>query len=113
MIGHYVDTLSAAAEDRVLTTKLGYAPHWQNQDCRCLVGAACNLTFGGNTPEGKEFSRGEFYTWSKFWSVAQRYDELMLRFGERLNIAIRNRILANRARRALANVQPVTEEISV
>ena len=112
MIGHYVDTLSAAAEDRVLMTKLGYAPAWTTGDSRCLVGAACNLRFG-NSPEGKEFTRSEFHTWSEFLSVATRYDQLMLRFGERLNIAIRNRILSNRARRALAHVQPVTEEISV
>jgi len=65
----------------------------------CLVGAASNYTIdnyefqrywgrrsGGNYAEG---------------NVASRYDQLAIRFGERLNIAIRNRILANRARRAL------------
>jgi len=102
MIGHYVDALPRYVEDRILTSKLGYAPNWTNPEtgCRCLVGTACNL----------QFSRFVASEWSEW------YDALAQRFGERVNIAIRNRILANRARRALLAppaLQQVEEGVTV
>lgn len=110
MIGHYLLALTKEQEDRVLTTKLAYAPSFIRLDgCRCLVGTVKNAYFDDN----------KHVTWSEdgpraTWfpkHVGKHFDEVCKRFGEeRVNAAIRNRILANRARRLLQ--QPKLEEVS-
>jgi hypothetical protein len=106
MIGHYLLVLDKAAEDRVLTKKMG--PGWYavyGHEERCLIGTTCDagpsgirrvvhlhrLYPGRRCPDGTR--RG---------SVEERYDDLCKRFGtERVNAAIRDRVLQNQARRAL------------
>lgn len=108
MIGHYLLTLTPIQEDRVLTHSFGPTI---NRECeRCLVmtvlpGVALDwvgTTMGTARPiEPGRWMNGPGY----------RYEYLCFRFGtRRVNAAIRNRILANQARRALAAVR---ETVSV
>src|SRR5690349_17243840 len=109
MIGHYLLTLTTEQEDRVLTERMGRAPLYLRGDgCRCLYGVAKDLDDAGAARElaeawesyyrGKREHPGKRRTYA-----AWLYDRLCERFGEaRVNAAIRNRILSNRARRVLA-----------
>lgn len=116
MIGHFVNNLNAAQADTVLTMPMAGGKFRLKGDpngMRCLL----EVAYVGDR------SRCFFQHWPvlgtkeplsalKENGVAYRYDALCLRFGEhRVNAAIRNRVLANRARRLLA--QPAREEVTV
>lgn len=107
MIGHYLLTLSEEQEDRVLTRTITPGPY----SCGCLVGTANDAQprsaasgykgmvlfdqwMDRHDPSPKQGSHG--------MRPGLRYDALCERFGvPRINAAIRNRILSNRARRIL------------
>lgn len=109
MIGHYLLTLTEEQEDRVLTMRMGIARAYvdgENQ-CGCLKGTVHGL-------DRKRAMTDPVGWWPQHWSkrlltalpgtdvVGIRYDDLCERFGtDRVNAAIRNRILNNRARRTL------------
>lgn len=114
MIGHYLLTLTTEQEDRVLMLRLNGGFYIQADGCRCLRGAAENFDYAKRC--FSERSRG-FVFWPPkdelFHNVGLRYDECVTRFGApRVNAAIRNRILSNRARRALAPVRSVPEPVA-
>jgi hypothetical protein len=100
MINHFLLTLTPDEEDRVLTTPMaGY---------RSMSEAGCLLDALAGTARHYLRVRQHRTVW--FWpvgvrdpcsSVGERYDDLHRRYGARVNNAIRNRILANRARRNL------------
>jgi hypothetical protein len=108
MIGHYLLTLCPEAEDAILTGRLEPGSYGI-EDVRCLVGWACDVTedrspfgsaLGGYRPWHADTS------WRSGEAVENRFDNLCIRFGtERIGRVIRERILANRARRELQ--QPV------
>lgn len=112
MIGHYVNNLSPAAEDRVLCEKLAVAQHYERGDgCRCLVGVAADYR-DGYAYDRPALMRGVWHSRKFLGQDAQLvgywFDRLCERFSEvRINRAIRNRILSNRARRTL---RPVSRE---
>lgn len=117
MIGHYLLTLTAEQEDRVLTGKMAPARHYVDEDdpeCGCLMGVVHGYDrdeAGRNSAlRGYRFkTRPDGYFMFTFVYgdvVGIQYDVLCERFGtERINGAIRNRILKNKAWRALADVQ--------
>src|SRR6266576_7233850 len=104
MIGHYLLTLTAEQEDRVLTVAFGpvYGDAFleANYDgcLMCAVnnfrqwGPGCVLDLDETGQVARNRSREPGYV----------YEDLCERFGgSRVNAAIRNRILSNRARRTL------------
>lgn len=101
MIGHYLFTLSPEQEDGPLTEVMrpGCAPKG------CLLGLTESrdvLNYLGSC--GHTYSRrtGRLLSFRQAGYVGDRYDHLCPRFGTpRINAAIRNRILSNRARRIL------------
>lgn len=106
MIGHYLGTLTEVQEDRVLTVQmqpvLPWAPY--ESDCGvCLVATALGYSpswLGKDTGSAQPMRGYVNYR----YSPAYRYEDLCERFGaSRVNVAIRNRILSNRARRVLGN----------
>lgn len=121
MIGHYLLTLCPEAEDAILTGRLEPGSYGI-EDVRCLVGWACDAT-EKNTPNGDlldgDAGRPEHAHTQWRWrepdpyfpgnmrtrfgaSIEERFDDLCERFGtERIGRLIRDRILANRARRTL------------
>lgn len=101
MIGHYLLSLTPEQEDRLLTCPFEPIAHLRmNNPARCMVLAAMDqnpgasasgLTMGENRDE-RRCPRENSPGW--------RYEYACERFGtERVNAAIRNRILSNRARR--------------
>jgi hypothetical protein len=103
MIGHYLLTLTPEQEGRVLTSKMaGYGLNqydWQRE--KCLVQAVHPHLSAVRAMLGT--SRNGFVVGHRT-CVAKCYDWLCERFGnERVNRAIRNRVLSNQARRALRN----------
>jgi len=102
MIGHYLLTLSTEQEERVLTRSFGGSA----QHCLCmLVGDGC---WGANM---EELLAAEAFGQREVPGAA--YEYLVTRFGApRVNAAIRNRILSNRARRILQNA-PVFRDTEV
>jgi hypothetical protein len=105
MIGHYLLTLNEKQEDRVLTRKMR-ARGSSLQSIACLVITAQFRTdeLAGCEARGKGLlSRWPPQGGAVFPPVARHYDVACDRFGtERVNSAIRNRILSNRARRVLS-----------
>jgi hypothetical protein len=123
VIGHYLLTLTPEQEDRVLTQTLGAGRTYRDPvtGARCILGA---VHYGNGSAGGVE---GYVRAWCdcRAWGLRQSpleanpepnlfswpnvpmaYDRLVERFGAaRIANAIRNRILSNRARRAL------TEEV--
>lgn len=107
MIGHYLVTVDEAAEDRVLTSKLlGGVMLRGDTGERCLIGAVEDWY----ADEYKHHrARCQWVTCVQLpntaWSrtlVGMRFDDLCRRFGSARTVAaIRNRILANQARRTL------------
>lgn len=113
MIGHFLLSLTTAQEDRVLTGRLRRG----SSDCRdpgngyrfkdgsgCLLGIVYDMD-------------AEMLSWG--WPMSPRahkplwwyYDALCDRFGApRVNAAIRNRILSNRAWRTLSGSAVVQQE---
>ena len=112
MLGHYLLSLSPAAEDAVLTSPM--APGHYVSDfnpTRCLVGTAAGARAKPNSLCGILWDRpGERSRYAAYHPmegcVEARYDNLCKRFGtERINTAIRGRVLMNRLRRALVNIK--------
>lgn len=114
MIGHYLLTLTQEQEDRVLTQS--FSGHLGGGKTVCLVQVAEQI----ESPYAAEdhLFRGSIKDCSEcdaHASPAERYDCLCVRFGEgRVNGAIRNRILANQARRELSDIwsDPTSERRS-
>lgn len=111
MIGHYLLTLTPEQEDRVLIRPfvpvgLGSSP----DGACCLV-----MTATGNRDQrvganDEEIRYGERRRRVCYDAPGWRYEWACDRFGTaRVNAAIRNRILSNRARRALAGVRELVE----
>jgi hypothetical protein len=108
MVGKYLATLTLVQEDRVLMERLAATSEYIRKDgCRCLVGVTrdgrrteMDLCFNGTVFNLKHWGDGiPSYAEKR---VGLRFDALCLRFGEeRVNAAIRNRILSNQARRTL------------
>jgi len=100
MIGHYLLSLTPVQEGRVLTRRFG--PLMSSiADCdQCLVMAALGVDLFTNECARTE----ELHQLCQL--PAYRYEALCRRFtSERINAAIRNRILANQARRALRSIR--------
>lgn len=102
MIGHYLLTLTEEQEDRVLTTPMRGFRSEAHKAGPCLV-MAVHPTVGSVVAMMMSY-RGGGDVIDDSNCVAKSYDSLCARFGEaRANTAIRNRILSNRANRALRN----------
>lgn len=115
MIGHYLLTLTQEQEDRVLTQRL--------QSCAVSeldyqARGGCLLQTVDGVHVGSEIKRENAHYCDRprtalpyylSHHVGLAYDGLISRFDtERVNAAIRNRILSNRARRALRNAPQLT-----
>lgn len=110
MIGHYLLTLTPPEEYRVLTRQ--FWPHDPDSSIghRCLVQCAELIASSWKAEDLYDWEptrikafRGERLIDT---NPADRYDNLCWRFGtERVNAAIRNRILTNIARRELAKAR--------
>jgi hypothetical protein len=106
VIGHYLLSLTEEQEDRVLTR------HLVPGSGQCLMGAVADWK-----PVGHRYTAysGPRAYWVPGDSIGHRFDALGERFGaHRVNNAIRNRILSNRAWRVLQGrpveaVAPVTQ----
>lgn len=104
MIGHYLLTLSDEREDRLLTQHFypgTFWAAWSATGHACLVGTACGSAddafWQHHRTELRENVRGRRIAYME-------YEHLAKRFGvARVNAAIRNRILSNRARRVLTH----------
>lgn len=111
MIGRYLATLTTKQEDAVLTERLAYAPRVIRDDgCRCLVGVTEDWqrtkNVGGLEVAYPRDAEAMYRRYGRFEDVGSRFDQLCQRFGDdRINAAIRNRILNNQAVRALAHVK--------
>ncbi len=103
MIGHFLATLTPEQEDRILTgTMKGYSlpptvGEMLDPAHFCLVQRA----------DGQRL-RAKVVRWPRFlvWgcdSAMMRYDDLYAKYGDRINVMIRNRILRNRLWRTLKN----------
>ena len=106
MIGKWLATITTEMEDRLLTNEFHDDGDW----CACMVGTAFGATrkYGGvlHVPDREEWGRPLRY------DAGMRYEYLRIRFGlERLNAAIRNRILSNRARRTMTAPREVPEYV--
>ena len=99
MIGHYLLTLGKRRENRILQEPMRPGPFERGWG-PCVVGVACRV-HNGMLVEGT----GTITEWGvAFWNVMETYDALCGRFGtERVNAAIRNRILSNRTWRVLSS----------
>jgi len=100
MIGHFLLTFTPDVEHDVLTRKMQPGAYEHPDGSACLVGVAAGID-----PESDLYGHRRRYFLSGDWndtSIEYRYDCLCARFGtERVNRAIRNRVLANIARRTL------------
>jgi hypothetical protein len=94
MIGHYLLTLDAEQEERVLTTRMVGEPGFSSAD-RCLVMVSHGL------------ARHDGLAWARWWDEhgGPHYAACVPTTYDNLNAAIRNRILANQARRTLKDVR--------
>jgi hypothetical protein len=109
MIGHYLLSLTAEQEDRVLTQPMRPGVYLGKDGCRCFVGTATGLTRCAEV-----VSMGDYdllTAWQDQYDPARRdylrtgvqYDNLCARFGKaRINAAIRDRIITNRIWRAVS-----------
>lgn len=106
MIGHYVNNLTPEQEDRVLTAKMRPG----GMGFGCLVACAIGNWDYSDQYGGRGLSFWPTDDYGPF--VGDRYDDLCRRFsGPRINAAIRNRILSNRARRMLSVSAQVPEAV--
>lgn len=126
-LGAYLALLGPEQEGRLLTGKLASAPSYKNLDgSGCLVGIAEDIALRYNFFFEREvpFSRSpEIEERRVTHRRANRapfvFEVAVARFGiERVSRAIRNRILRNQARRALAGVpmqegKPMDDQSSV
>lgn len=105
MIGHYLLSLTTEQEDRLLTQPMGEVVgchQWARAQPGCVLQVS-----DGDVRAGWVAEEGDHYGEQLVRHVGDRYDNLLRRFGSRLNAAIRNRILSNRARRLLQSEVPV------
>ena len=124
MIGHFLLTLTPTEEDRVLTGKLGRMQWWSvagdqlrpEGGCILQVVSAlakprpgsrhmreCQHSDGWSRVMFNYITRASLDRYERRHHVGFQYDALIQRFGvERINAAIRNRILANQWRRERA-----------
>ena len=124
MIGHYLLTLTPEQEERVLTSRLFPGQLVRKNGERCLLGV-CEDWEAVLQDDDSWYDivpgvrRLRLISWEldpgedeeRWLSVPWRFDLLCKRFGtERVNRAIRNRILSNQARRAL---QQATQVVGV
>ena len=103
MIGHYLLTLTSRGEAAILTGRMRPGSY-DDSTGQCLVGLAAGVRPGMRDlrPKCRPAMIGPEHD---LFPVEKRYDALCKRFGtERVNAAIRNRILANIARRTLKDV---------
>lgn len=115
MIGKYLATLTREQEDRVLTAKLGAAPRYLREDgCRCLIGCTRDFVDTGRRRSDGTIVGNPSGPLRDVWTILEegviglRFDALCARFGEeRIGAIVRNRILANQARRALLSSREV------
>jgi hypothetical protein len=113
VIGHFLATLQTDEEDRALTQSMSPGRYLFMDGSGCLVGTT---VWRGDRLNGEARSVVlPQLGWEKRpfrdSCVEHRYDNLCSRFGiQCVNAAIRNRILANRAYRALRNSPPVSRE---
>jgi hypothetical protein len=118
MIGHYLLTLTEEQEDRVLTTHMSPGHLVRDNGTRCLLGVCEDWRIVIDEADGRSDYVGteqrlRLIQWPVYgdveerWrSVPWRFDLLCRRFSmKRINAAIRNRILSNRARRTLKQVE--------
>lgn len=97
MVGHYLLTLTPEQEDRVLTSRLVGGAFFARGG-RCLIATVRDFRYNADVRQGAIPLRESI--------PGIRFDMACRRFGEpRVNAAIRNRILANRARRVLTAVR--------
>lgn len=121
MIGHYLNGLTPEKEDRALTQVYGvgmsfsFSHRWP----ACLIMAVEGVNYltsslvGYRQPAQQRIPRFAKNAYYRITSLGFWYDELLRRFGqERVNAAIRNRILSNQARRVL-RVAPEREMVPV
>jgi hypothetical protein len=110
MIGHYLLTLTADQEDRILTQHMvpgrkaseprSRAKYMMDDGGRCLLGTAHDAWW--EVAQWGFRSRMRFFSQWLGLGVGDRFDDLCHRFGTaRINTLIRNRVLSNRARRTL------------
>jgi hypothetical protein len=113
-IGHFLLTITPAEEERVLTSHLGSV-----MQSRCLLqtmsGQHCALPGTRHFIEAVHAHGAQtrnYVLWGRNLNITRRhhvgyqYDMLVDRFGlARVARAIRNRILANQARRVLAQIE--------
>lgn len=110
MIGHYLARLTHIEEGRVLTRMMLPHEYAREGDTEtgpaCLIGAVHGITGrhvrelrSGFVSPAMAFALDDGEKWIGF-----QYNVLCERFGvERTNVAIRNRVLTNQARRALTS----------
>lgn len=98
MIGHYLLTLTPEQEDRLLTRPFRGLLYGVQEGCSvCLVWTALGLPC--ISWKGEDMGSAKPYR-GLTNGPAYVFEDLTRRFGdERIQIAIRNRILSNRARR--------------
>jgi hypothetical protein len=108
MIGHYLLTLTPEQEGRVLGERMARADSFLRDDgCRCLLGVTDNVTkdvvhYLAVSRTIQQMTHAGYSALHQRDRVGVRFDNLCARFGEeRVNMAIRNRILTNQARRTL------------
>lgn len=120
MIGHYLLSLTPKEENYVLTKKMG--PITGNGDLQAFSNTC--LLMAANSDDYPVVNQLDFQDlalkmdkWRAYWRdntathIGVQYDKLCERFGtKRVNDLIRNRVLANQARRALT---PMRQEATV
>lgn len=99
VVRRYLSRLTPEAEDAILTGKLTDVMYADGSGARCLVGCAAGSTFLNIQGTRPQFF---LYPGHEQQPVEFAFDDLCNRFGvEAVAAEIRNRILANRARREL------------
>ena len=103
MIGRYLESLTPEQEDRVLTEHLGATDNYIRSDgCRCLMGVTQDAFRLPNENIARFRAADANMCSFERAIIGIAFDDLCKRFGEpRVNAVIRNRVLANRARRML------------
>jgi hypothetical protein len=106
MLGHFLNVLDPEAEQRLLTEKM--APvDYVGRASRCVVGCAYNMRRINEQLVPSPEDLPTAWKGALACSVEDRYDELCSRFGpDRINTAIRDRVLQNQLYRTL-RPQPV------
>jgi hypothetical protein len=116
MIGRWLDLLTTEEEDRLLTQPFGHVRQ-MGSGTGCLIQVAVDFAVPYDEEPRAEslatFGRRGHGWYSPMACVWGRYDEIRHRWmydDARLNALIRNRILRNRARRALTP-SPTSEQV--